>query len=443
MNHEPRSRLRPRLLSRFKTRLPHLALPVKKTPPNVPRVSSRVSAAAPLDSIEGAHHDPTLFALLSVSAGLIAANLYYNQPLLAGMADSFGVSPRAVGGIPTLTQLGYGLGMLLVVPLGDRFERSRLIVGMTSVASIALVGVALAPSLFWLTLGSLVLGFASMAPQLIVPYAAGVGPAARRGRAVGTVMSGLLVGILLSRALSGVVGGHFGWRAMYGLAAGIMAVLALVLRARLPAQSPENPVPVTTVYSSLGNVVRTQPVLRLHAVIGALTFGAFSIFWSTLSFHLAAPPHRLGSEVVGLFSIVGVAGALAAPMVGRFADRHDPRLINAAAMVTVILSFAAFGFFGNSLLGIAVGVLLLDIGVQANQISNQARIFSLDPNLRNRINTVYMATYFAGGAAGSWLGSYAWTHARWTGVSLAGGALGVAAVLIFALVTILGRRAAR
>ncbi|WP_394845916.1 MFS transporter [Pendulispora brunnea] len=405
-------------------------------------MSSRVSAATVDEAVESARNEPSLFALLAVSAGLIAANLYYNQPLLAGMADSFQVTPRAVAGIPTLTQLGYGLGMLLLVPLGDRFERSRLIVGMTAVASFALIGVALAPNLFWLTLGCLVLGLASMAPQLIVPYAAGAGPASQRGRAVGTVMAGLIVGILLSRAVSGFVGGHYGWRAMYGLAAAIMAVLAVVLRARLPKQAPENPVPLATVYTSLATIVRTQPVLRLHAVIGALTFGSFSIFWTTLSFHLAAPPHHLGSDVVGLFSIVGVAGALAANVAGRFADRHDPRIMNAIAMVVIVLAFVVFGFLGHSLLGIGLGVILLDVGVQANQISNQARIYALDPNLRNRLNTVYMSTYFAGGAAGSLLGSYAWTHGGWTSVSLAGGALGLLALLVFGAVTSLGKRVA-
>ncbi|WP_394825358.1 MFS transporter [Pendulispora albinea] len=405
-------------------------------------MSSPVSVAASSATAESTRNDPTLFALLAASAGLIAANLYYNQPLLADMAQSFHVSPGAVGAIPTLTQLGYGLGMLFLVPLGDRFERSRLIVGMTAVAAVTLVGVACAPNLFWLTVGSLALGVASMAPQLIVPYAAGAGPAALRGRAVGTVMGGLITGILLSRALSGVVAAHFGWRTMYGLAAAMMAVLMLVLRARLPLQAPEKPVPVAALYTSLGTVIRTQPVLRLHSVIGALTFATFSLFWTTLSFHLAAPPHHLGSEVVGLFSIVGVAGALAAPMAGRFADRRDPRIVNAAGMLTVLLSFAVFGLLGHSLLGVALGVVLLDVGVQANQISNQARIFSLDPNLRNRINTVYMSTYFAGGALGSLLGSYAWTHGGWTGVCLAGGALGVLALVVFGTVTLASKRGA-
>jgi len=393
-------------------------------------VSPRASADVP-EHVETARSDSTLFALLAVSAGLIVANIYYNQPLLARMAESFGVSQGDVGSIPTMTQLGYGAGMIVMVPLGDRFERSRLIIGMTAIASVALVGVALAPSLFWLTALSLVLGFASMGPQFIVPYAAGVAPAPLRGRAVGTVMGGLLAGILLSRALSGVVGGHLGWRAMYGLAAVIMAALAVVLKVRLPTQSPENPAPIRTLYTSLGSLVRTQPVLRLHAIIGGLTFGSFSIFWSTLAFHLAAPPLRLGSDVVGLFGILGLSGVLAAPLVGRFADRHDPRVINAAAMVTVVLSFVVFGFLGDSLLGIALGVLLLDLGAQANHISNQTRIFALAAHLRNRLNTAYMATYFAGGALGSWLGSYAWSHGGWTGVSIAGAALGIVGLLIF------------
>jgi predicted MFS family arabinose efflux permease len=372
-----------------------------------------------------------LFALLAVAAGATVANLYYNQPLLEAMAGSFGVSQGTAGVIPTLTQVGYGLGMLGLVPLGDRMERRRLIVGMTAASGVVLLGVAAAPSFAALAGLSLLLGLTSMVPQAIVPYAASAARPTERGRAVGSVMSGLLIGILLSRTVSGLLGARFGWRAVYVMAAGVMLALAVALRALLPPQRPDRVVPWGELYRSIGALVRREPVLRQHAVLGALTFAAFSVFWSTLSFHLAALPAHHGSGVTGAFGVVGVVGALAAPLVGRFADTRDPRIINAGAIATVAASFVALWLWSGSLVGIAVGVVLLDLGAQANHISNQARIFALDPALRNRLNTVYMVSYFAGGASGSWLGATAFGRYGWAGVCGAGAALGVAALAFF------------
>jgi len=245
-------------------------------------------------------------------------------------------------------------------------------------------------------------------------------------------MGGLLIGILLSRTVSGLLGARFGWRAVYVMAAGGMLALAATLRALLPPQRPERVVPWGELYRSIGALVRREPVLRQHSVLGALTFAAFSVFWSTLAFHLAALPAHYGSGVTGAFGVVGVVGALAAPLVGRFADRGDPRIINGAAIATVAASFGALWLWSGSLVGIAVGVVLLDLGAQANHISNQARIFALDPALRNRLNTVYMVSYFAGGASGSWLGATAFARFGWAGVCGAGAALGVAALAFFA-----------
>jgi predicted MFS family arabinose efflux permease len=374
-----------------------------------------------------------LFALLAFAAGATVANLYYNQPLLAALAASFGVSEGAVGAIPMLTQLGYGLGMLGLVPLGDRLERRGLIVATTAASGLVLLGVAAAPSLAWLSGLSLLLGLASMVPQAIVPYAAAAARPEERGAAVGTVVSGLLVGILLSRTASGLLGARFGWRAVYVMAAVLMLALSIALRALLPAQRPEREVPWGELYRSLGALVRREPVLRRHSVLGALTFGAFSVFWSTLSFHLEALPEHYGSAVAGAFGVVGVAGALAAPLVGRFADRRDPRLVNGAAIAVLTASFAVLAAAGRSLVGIAVGVVLLDLGAQANHISNQARVFALDPALRSRLNTVYMVSYFAGGAAGSWLGAVVFGRFGWAGVCGAGAVLGATALLFFAV----------
>lgn len=374
-----------------------------------------------------------LVALLAGSAGATVGNLYYNQPLLAAMASSVGASERETGLIPTLTQLGYGLAMLVLVPLGDRYERRGLIVKMTVASVIALVLVALSPNLATLSAASLLLGIASMVPQYIVPYAAGAAAPSERGSVVGTVMSGLLIGILISRTVSGFVGAHFGWRTMYFAAAIAMAVLAALLRALLPPQPPEHELSLRELYASLVTLVRDQPVLRMHSLLGACTFGAFSVFWSTLAFHLASPQLGYGSAIAGSFGLIGVVGALAAPLAGRFSDGRDSGPVTIISSLCVLVSFAIFGAFGRSLLGLAVGVVLLDLGVQASQITNQARVYGLAPSMRNRLNTVYMATYFAGGALGSALGGQAWSLAAWTGVSIVGAALAALSLVVFAV----------
>jgi len=372
----------------------------------------------------------SLAFLLAAAAGLTVANLYYNQPLLGLIRVTYGVTPREVGFVSTATQLGYGLAMLLLVPLGDRYERRGLIVGMTAASALALVGVALAPSLAALLAMSLVLGVTSMVPQYVVPFAAGLAGEKSRGRAVGTVMSGVLIGILGSRTLAGFVGASFGWRTMYAIAAGFMLVLAALLRASLPTQRPETTMPLAALYRSLVGLVREYPALRRHALLGALTFAAFSAFWTTLTFHLATLPGRYGSETAGLFGLVGVAGALGAPLFGRYADRATPLAVNGLAIVVLMLGYAAFALGGGSLLGLAAGVVLLDLGTQANHISNQTRIFNLDPRRRSRLNTIYMSAYFAGGALGSALGIAVYGRWGWLGVCGLGLAFGATALIV-------------
>jgi predicted MFS family arabinose efflux permease len=384
----------------------------------------------------------TLFGLLATAAGAIVANLYYAQPLLPAMARDLGVSDQSVGIVPMATQLGYGAGMLALVPLGDRVERSRFIAVMTALSSFALVGVGFARGLPLLIAASFILGFASMVPQVIVPYAATAAPPEARGRGVGTVMSGVLIGILLSRTASGFVGAAWGWRSVYFLAAGLMLAFAALLALRLPPQWPESRVPVREIYASLGRIVGREPVLRLHSLLGAMTFGAFSVFWSTLAFHLAALPERYGSRTVGAFGLVGVVGALAAPLVGRFADKRDPRIVNGLAIVVTLASFAVFAVSGASLIAIAVGVVLLDVGAQSNHISNQTRVFGLDAALRSRLNTVYMTSYFAGGALGSWVGALAWGRAGWSGVCAVGAVMSSVALVALARDAISARRVA-
>jgi len=372
-----------------------------------------------------------LVGLLALAAGATVANLYYSQPILETIARQFSVSTRAASQIVTLTQLGYALSLLLVVPLGDIFERRKLIVMATAGSALMLGAVALSPGFHWMLLTSFLLGAASVAPQLVVPFSAGLVGIERRGRVVGMVMSGLLVGILLSRTLSGLLAAAAGWRAVYWMSAGLALGLSVVLRWRLPAQKPDNELPphYGQLLASLWHVARSQQVLRRHSIIGACGFGAFSVFWTTLVFHLTKLPGHYGSGVAGLFGLFGVAGAAAAPVSGRLADRYDARLVNGTALVLVVVAFALMGFAGDSLAALAVGVVLMDAGVQGSHISNQTRIFALNPALRNRINSVYMVVYFIGGAVGSALGSWAWAHGGWRWVCWCGGALGAVGLL--------------
>jgi predicted MFS family arabinose efflux permease len=374
--------------------------------------------------------------LLAVVAGVSVANLYYAQPLAATMADSFQVSPSAIGLALMASQLGYALGMLLLVPLGDGRERRGLMLQTALAASVMLLVVAAAPSFPVLAASSFVLGFASCLPQMALPFAVGLVPLEQRGRAIGLVMGGLLTGILLSRTVSGTLAAVIGWRATFASAAGLMLVISLTLRLALPRQEPEQPLAWRRIILSLTAVVRGQPLLRRQSLVGACGFAAFSVFWSTLSFHMARLGH--GSQAAGLFGVVGLSGVVAAPIVGRLSSQVRPASINAVGLAAVIAGFVVFAVAPASLLAIAFGVVLLDVGVQASHLANQTIVFGLDPALRNRINAVYMVSYFVGGACGTLLAALAWEHFGWLGVCALGAALAGAGLLPVAL----GRSAA-
>jgi predicted MFS family arabinose efflux permease len=388
--------------------------------------------AAPVAATDPAPHSgsrgaPGGVRLLAVIAGVSVANLYYAQPLAAMMSRSLEVSASALGLALMLCQLGYALGMLLLVPLGDGRERRGLMMTTALAASLTLLLMAASPNFPMLAASSFLVGFASCLPQMALPFAVGLVPAAERGRAIGLVMGGLLMGILLSRTVSGTLAAAVGWRATFASAATLMVATALTLRIALPRQNPPEPLAQMAILRSLVSVVRGQPVLRRHALIGACGFASFSVFWSTLSFHLARLGHD--SQVAGLFGVVGIAGVVAAPIVGRLAGRVPPTLINAVGLVAAMLGFAVFGSFASSLLAIALGVVLLDAGLQASHLSNQTIIFGLDPALRNRINAVYMVSYFIGGALGTVAAALAWEHSGWVGVSVLGAACAGAGLL--------------
>jgi predicted MFS family arabinose efflux permease len=358
--------------------------------------------------------------ILAAACGISVANIYYNQPLLEQMGGTFNGSAAY---LPMFTQIGAGMGMFLFVPLGDMFERRRLIVLVSSCAAAACVLTALSPSLAFLSAASLILGLASIVPHLILPFAAQISAPAERGRVVGTVLSGLLVGILAARTVSGFVGSALGWRAMFWIAALLMSALAFTLGRTLPTSEPRLRLSYAQLLRSIVTLIREQPLLREASLIGALLFGAFSVFWATLIF-------RLGdAKMAGLFGLVGVAGALAANAMGRIADRRGPRYTVGIGITITVLSYVVFWLTGATIIGLIAGVILLDLGVQAGHVSNQTRIYGILPEARSRLNTVYMVTYFLGGSLGSALGAYGWKLAQWNGVCVAGLVLSLIALL--------------
>jgi predicted MFS family arabinose efflux permease len=370
--------------------------------------------------------------LLAISVGVIVANIYYIQPLLAAMAQTFSVSVSMIGVVAMLTQAGTALGFLIFVPLGDSRDRRALLTWLLSGSLIALCGLAAARNLVWAALASFAIGLCGASVHIIVPFAAELAPAESRGRVLGTVFSGLLLGILLARTFSGIAASLLGWRAVYMIAAAAMLVLLLVLRAKLPSGAPANPPSWPYLMRSLVDLVRTHPMLREAAFLGAALFCVFSAFWTTLVFLLETPPYHYGSSVAGLFGLVGASGALCAPLVGRFADKRGPRFTVGLALVTTLASFLILGAFGKLMAGLVLGVILMDVGVQSGHVANQTRIYSLDPSARSRLNTVYMVTYFIGGALGSWLGAICWAYKGWMAVCAFSIAVIVIGLLVFA-----------
>ena len=379
--------------------------------------------------------------VMAVGCGLSVANLYYSQPLLVEMARDLKVPPTRMGMVSALSQVGYTLGLLLFVPLGDLLERRRFVLVMLGAVTLALLAVAAAPGPTWLAVASLAMGVATIIPQLLVPFAAGLAGPGERGKVVGTVMSGLIIGILLARTVSGVVGTHLGWRAMYGIAAVLMVALAAALRRLLPRWEPRNPgLTYPGLLRSMVVLFRAEPVLRQSCLFGAMTFGAFGAFWTTLAFFLAEPPYRYDGDEVGLFGLIGAAGALAASVAGRVADRRSPRLTIGLGLAAMLAAYALLFLVGDRLWGLVAGVLLLDVGHQAAHISNQARIFGLEAGAHSRLNTVYMASGFCGMSAGSAAATLAWGRMGWGGVCLVASTLLVVAFAGF-LATAERRRA--
>lgn len=370
--------------------------------------------------------------LMAICTGLIVANIYYCQPLIVLISRDFHLPESRGGRIPFLTQAGYALGLLFFVPLGDKVERRGQIMIMAAFAVIALSLAALSPNLLCLEIASVLIGVTSVIPQLILPLAAHLANPSRTGKVIGAIMSGLLIGILLSRTLSGFIGAWLGWRGMFWLAAAIGLVLLLIIRTTFPVSQPAFTGPYSSLMRSLLTLVREQPALREAAAISALAFSTFGMFWTTMVLHLSGPPFHFHSDLIGLFGLAGAAGALTAPLVGGSADRRNPRIAIGYGMGLLFLSFVILFTGRNFVTGMIAGIILLDLAMQCIHVSNQSRVYALLPGARNRLNTVYMTVSFMGTSLGSAIGLLVWDKASWTGVCITGMILTLAAFTIYA-----------
>lgn len=386
-------------------------------------------------SVQAAPHAPHLgdgvLLLMAVATGLCAGSNYFNQPLLHSMATSLSVSDAAAAATVTLSQLAYALGLLLLVPLGDKLERRGLAVGLMGLAALGLLLSGWAQNFPMLVAGTLITGLFSVAAQILVPMAATLAEPARSGRAVGLLMSGLLMGILAARSVAGLLSGVGGWSLVYRVAAPAMLALAAALWCVLPRSRNPAPMAYVQVLRSLGTLAREHPRLRSRALLGALSFGSVSVLFSTMALMLAGPAHRLGDSAIGLIGLVGVAGAFMASFAGRMADRGWVQPTTAASVVLMLLGWGAMAQGGTQLGWFLLGFLLVDIGLPGVHISNQNVIYALAPQARSRINAVYMTCYFIGASVGSALGAVAWRQGGWLACCALGAALlvGAAAVL--------------
>lgn len=374
---------------------------------------------------------PALILLMSVATGLAVASNYYAQPLLDTIARAFNLSASSAGFIVTAAQLGYAAGLLFLVPLGDMFERRMLIVSMTLLAACGMLITASSQSLTMMIVGTALTGLFSVVAQILVPLAATLASPEKRGKVVGTIMSGLLLGILLARTVAGLLASLGGWRTVYWVASVLMVVMALALWRGLPKVKQENHLNYPQLLASVFSLFTQDKLLRTRALLGCFTFANFSILWTSMAFLLAAPPFNYSEGVIGLFGLAGAAGALGARPAGGLADKGKSHLTTSAGLVLLLLSWAAIWYGHVSVLALIVGILVLDLTVQGVHITNQTVIYRVKPEARNRLTAGYMTSYFIGGAAGSLISASAWQHAGWSGVCTIGAIVATLNLLVW------------
>ncbi|HET6812362.1 MAG TPA: MFS transporter [Acidimicrobiales bacterium] len=389
-------------------------------------MATATPAAAAGEARPGGRLDRGLVAVMAVATGLAVANNYYAQPLLPAIGRSLHLGPGVAGLIVTVAQAGYALGLILLLPLGDLVERRRLVSLLSVATAAALVWLGASPSAASLLPAALVVGAVSVLAQVLVPFAASLASPEERGRVVGMVMSGLLIGVLLARTVAGYLAETGTWRVVYFAAAGAMVVQAVVLYLRLPDYRERTGLSFPRLVGSVVTLLREEPVLRLRSVYGLFSFGTFSVLWTSLAFLLARRYHY-STGVIGLFGLIGAAGALAATLAGRFSDRGWARYSTGAASALLLGSWLLLWLGRSSLPALVLGIVALDVGAQGLHITNQGEIYRLRPEARSRLTAAYMVLYFAGGAAGSVSSATLYADLGWGGVCTAGAAFSAGA----------------
>ncbi len=381
-----------------------------------------------------------LVLLMAIACGAAVANIYYAQPLLSTIAQDFSVSDGTAGLLVTASQIGYAAGLVLLVPLGDLLERRGLITRILLVTALALSATAAAPTFSVLAAALLVVGLTSVVAQILIPLASTLAADEERGRVVGNIMSGLLVGILVARTASGLIAEAGGWRLVFAASAALMLILSAVLRAALPEVRPATSLPYAGLLRSVLKLVASEPKLRMRMLYGVYGMGQFSVLWTTIAFLLAGSPYGYGDATIGLFGLVGLVGALAAQLAGRLADRGHQHLQTGVFFVLTLLSWALIAAGSTSLAALILGIAVMDLGVQGAQITNQSIIYTLAPEARSRVTTAFMTAVFASAAISSALASALYDAGGWEAVSALGGALAGAAVLTWLIESVFRAR---
>ena len=391
------------------------------------------SVPAPVPALKPPLNRP-LILLLSIACGVAVANIYFPQAISPLIADSLKTTKGSAALVTTCAQFGYAAGIFLLVPLGDRLRHRRLVTTLLLLTAIGLVLAGTATGLPTLAVASTLIGVTTVVPQILIPMAAGLADPERRGEVTGTLLSGLIGGILLARTFSGTLGQWLGWRAPYLIAAAAVLVLSAAMAAFLPPTAPSTTERYPKLLAASVRLMRTEPLLRRSCRYQVLVFAAFSAAWTALALHVTGPAYHLGTPAVGVLALVGAASMLATPRAGRATDRLGPDAVNLRCLLGVLAAAAVLllGTVGGAvgLAGLAVGMLALDVAMQSGQVANQARIFALRPQERARLNTAYMTCAFLGGSAGSWLGVRAYSALGWSGVCGAVAVLGGAALAL-------------
>lgn len=375
--------------------------------------------------------NPRFVFLLAVATGLSVSNEYWAQPLLDSIGHTFNATTTSAGLIVTLTQLGYAAGLVFLVPLGDMLERRRLIVSVLFISVFSLILAAISQTIMIFFIASLAIGVTSVVAQIFVPFSATLAGDHERGKVVGQVMSGLLLGILLARTLSGFISVYEGWRAIFWIASVMMLILSVILLKALPVYKTETKLTYSELIKSVWDLIKTEPVLRRRSLYGALIFANFSVLWTSLTFLLAHPPYNYNDALIGLFGLIGASGAISANIAGRLADKGHTNSATGFFLFSILFSFALMAFGKTYLIPLIIGIVILDLGIQGAHILNQSEIYKLNAEARSRLTTAYMTTFFIGGAIGSITSAAIYSFDGWIGVCALGGVYSIASIIVW------------